>query len=112
MNRTTTLIEALEPLTLGPAEQLSYLAALGLPESGDELALQFDDVFRFAHPMGQAALDTALRALDERFSRMSGAENAALWTPDGLTQGADWVFIRETALRALAMARSLDAARV
>jgi hypothetical protein len=112
MNRTTTLIEALEPLTLSPAEQLAYLAALGLPESGDELAQQFEDAFRYAHPMGHAALDAALRALDERFSRMGGAENAALWTPAGLAKGADWVFIRETALRALAMARSLDAARV
>ena len=112
MNRTATLIAALEPLALGPDEQLAYLSALGADETADELAVQFDDAFRYAHPMGHAALDATLRALNERLSAMSGAENAALWSPRGLARGTDWPFIRQTAERALRLARSLDDARV
>ena len=112
MNRTDTLIAALEPLALGADGQLAYLAELGGSETADELASQYDDAFRYAHPMGHAALDAALRALDERFSAMSGAGNAALWTARNLAEGADWVFIREKAGLALAMARGLEAARV
>lgn len=109
MNRTAALIAALEPLALGATEQLAYVAALGPGETAEDLALRFEEAFRIAHPMGHAALDVALRALDERFSAMS---DAALWSPRGLEQGADWVFIREKAARALAIARTLDDARV
>ena len=111
MNRTDTLIAALEPLALGSVEQLAYLAEQGGSGTADELASQYDDAFRYAHPMGHAALDAALRALDERFSAMSGANKAALWTPRNLAEGADWAFIREKAAGALAMARGLDGAR-
>ncbi|KQY29724.1 hypothetical protein ASD38_10390 [Caulobacter sp. Root487D2Y] len=112
MNRTATLIAALEPLALAPDEQLAYLAALGVGETADELALQFDDAFRYAHPMGQASLDAALRALNERLSMMSDTGKAALWSPLALAQGEDWVFIRRTAARALELTRALDDARV
>ena len=111
MSRTTTLIAALEPLALGAPEQLAYLAEQGTPEEVDALAQRFDDAFRQVHPVGQTVLDTALRTLDERLSAMGGPRNAALWTPGGLADGADWVFVRATAVRALALTRTLDAAR-
>ena len=82
-------------------EQLAYLRRLG-PVSVDELGLEFDDIARAARAaLREHEVATALAALDDELSRMSGQENAALWTDQGVATSPAWATVRDLASRAL-----------
>jgi hypothetical protein len=95
-------------------EQLELLAAPGdqalasVPEGcvkADELALDFDNFYQaymsnFASELSPDARE-ALRAIDESLDRMSGPENAELWTDEAVVTHPAWSDLRRQAARAL-----------
>ena len=95
-------------------DQLQRLAAPGdqaladYPDGcakADELALDFHHSYtaytsNFANEISPAALE-ALRTLDACLDRMSGHDNAHLWTDDAVRQHPAWSEVRRLAKRAL-----------
>jgi hypothetical protein len=72
----------------------------------DEIALDFDHAFRMAEALvadGQLAhgVMADLREIDGILSRMSGDENADLWTRDALCTDEGWALARRVARRVL-----------
>ena len=82
---------------------------LGLYPDGsakvDELALDFDNFWRCAKSDDGERLTAEqiemLDGLDSELERMSGHENAELWTEEGLRHSPRWERIREDARLAL-----------
>lgn len=71
----------------------------------DELALDFDNFYQayignFGSELSPDARK-ALRAIDESFNRMSGPENAKLWTDEAVATHPAWSEVRRQASRAL-----------
>jgi hypothetical protein len=102
-----SLIEVVRLLASPAPMQLQHLAAIGLPNGVDELALEFDDVAALAKGMrerGELSESQLVRlqALDDQLERMSGAVNAALWTADALAERREWAEVRRLATDALA----------
>jgi hypothetical protein len=96
------LVEALELLAAPPEEQIAWVG--NHRAHVDELALQFDDSFKPLDiddgPLSQDQRQ-AIRALDSALLRMSGPENAPLWTEEGLRTSSRWKHVRLLAARAL-----------
>jgi hypothetical protein len=68
----------------------------------DELALDLDAVLD-AYVATGALRDeqiAALRELDAQLDRMSGKDNAELWTPEGLRDAPEWAEVRRLAAHA------------
>jgi len=98
-DRFIRLRSTVERLSQPAEEQERYLDALGVADSVDELALEFDDAYRPVRHM----LDTAgvskegvemLSALDAQLDAMSGEEHAALWRRQALRGSPEWESIR------------------
>lgn len=98
-----SLREQLE-LLAAPAEQ----SLTRLPDGcvkADELALDFENFYRaFVESFGDELSPearAALRVIDESLDRMSGAENAELWTAEAVSAHPAWAEVRRQATRAL-----------
>jgi hypothetical protein len=98
------LEETLGRLAQEAEAQLSYLGANELPV--DELALEFDAVAPVAPALVAAGALTseqasAVTAVHDKLSSMSGADQASLWTPEGLAEAPEWGEVRRLAANAL-----------
>jgi hypothetical protein len=98
------LRKAVSRLASDSSAQLEWLQ--GGRVHPDELALEFDQFHKsvldnFSSEFGEAAL-RQLSALDEHLIRMSGSENAALWSDVGIRDAQEWAQVRELAAAALA----------
>ena len=103
MNRfERTLIESIRLLASDPDTQLAAYPRCGV----DEIALVFDDWFTVVSGRSDTTLSAGgmeqVRALDTALKRMSGSENAELWTPGALRCSPEWHRIRTLARSALA----------
>jgi hypothetical protein len=97
---------ALTLLASSSEEQLDHLAALGIPDAVDELALEFDDAAPLVPQLVAAKAITteaehAIHLLDQRLTSMSGREHSQLWTRSALKTAPQWTEIRALARRAL-----------
>lgn len=95
------LRDAVARLAAAPEDQLQYLATLGVDGSADELALEFDDIYRPAQPLLDqvAAPDDvriALQRLDGRLGR-----STIDWSTRSLAESEDWAETRRLAAQAL-----------
>ncbi len=100
------LWEAVLNLSLPGEDQLKLLEAMGDANAVDELALAMDDSFRVVNEafaseqLGRDEL-TSLNLLNNHLDKMSGEENANLWTPQGLRQSGEWQEARRLATNAI-----------
>jgi len=81
-------------------EQVRYLECHRV--DADELALEFDDLFCVADAKREAGElsekeHKALHRLDHMLDRMSGSENAHLWTNEALKNRPEWEDVRRLA---------------
>ena len=102
------LWDAVVALSLAPELQLLLLKELGVPESIDELALQFDDHFILAKSAyeNQQLTDIeyeSLVKLDSYLNEISGPEHSTVWTRESVLDSPEWSRIRFLAQTALAM---------
>ena len=105
-NVLAELRRCLENLALDPVSQVRYLESLG-PVSVDELGLEFHDALLMSWVLlqtGTVVQDSLApaRVVDRLLDRISGPENAALWTEDALAHRSEWAEIRRAAQAALA----------
>ncbi len=97
-------------------DQMAYLAQIGGAHI-DELALEHYDVALMAGgklrqgEISKIQHDKILE-LDALLDRMSGAENAALWTEDALRHAEEWNEVRRLAHACLVSLDSSDTERV
>lgn len=94
------LVEVLDRLAATPDRQKAYLQQLGVGDSTDELALEFDDAFRPLDPLLRDAgapdgVRDALRTLDSALAR-----DPLDWTTLSL-ESSGWVEVRRLAAQAL-----------
>lgn len=95
-------VASLGRLAAPATEQIEYLTSLGVADLVDELALEFDDLYRpIARDLEKASPETAAacRALDHMLS-----SDQLGWTFADL-ESADWEAIRATAAAAAARLR-------
>jgi hypothetical protein len=96
------LVRTLRNLASEPDAQKAFLVALGSWDNTDELALEFDDIYRpLVHHLGelnvpQSAVEKLAR-LNELLDEMSGPQNAELWGPDALKTSERWAEVRRLA---------------
>jgi len=100
------LRDALVRLNADAPQQREYLRQLGVEECADELALEFDSVYRLlGECLGRREITEAqvssVIALNEYLREMGGEENADLWTPEALESSEKWSRVRELAEEAL-----------
>jgi hypothetical protein len=105
-HQLAALRDALGLLAAPASQQLAHLAAIGLPEGIDELALEFDDVAPAVNRLAEMSVipSTAaavIQRLDTRLDAISGAPHASLWTPTALQSATEWEEIRRLANQAL-----------
>ncbi len=112
-SRYQQLRQAVARLAAPAEEQERYLAALfagGTQRDNesaiDELALEFDDIFRAAdHMIGEGELTYeqkhAIQAIDDLLARYSGMENADFWMREALFIDGRWSEIRSCATNIL-----------
>lgn len=98
------ITESLHVLSADFALQAEFLSDLFESDHflADELALEFHDDLVFLRPFIQsrpeyASLCAALSALDQKLDAMSGPENAALWSVEGLRSAPAWAEVRALA---------------
>lgn len=97
---------ALKWLAAPSAQQIEHLKDIGVWPGVDELALAFDDVAPLlpeAVERGEVSneVESAVRCVDEKLDKMSGQQNAHLWTPDALADSYQWETVRRLASEAL-----------
>ena len=90
-----------------PAEdQLAYLRRLGVAPAVDELALEFDDMYKpiallRRNNVISAETERALRSLDSRLELMS--QNADLWTDQAVREASPWQDVRHLGAQAVTL---------
>lgn len=100
-----SFISILSVLASSADEQLNYLEKLGdVPV--DELALEFDDIVNVVLTDLKKEVITqkqylCIKALDARFSELSGEENLSFWTENALYNDLRWQEIRDMAATCL-----------
>jgi hypothetical protein len=102
MESLARLATAVQHLAADADAQQAYLQNLGTPDSADELALEFDDLYRpllsrideFDVP---PLVAEKLAQLDSRLREMSGPEQFELWTPAALRTAEAWRMVRASA---------------
>src|SRR5512139_1937174 len=92
-------VRAVAVLTLPAEQQVAYLVSIGVPESVDELALEFEDGRLLAaqfEALGWIRHECIRKIvdLDDLLKRMSGEANAELWTVQALMHSPQWVEVR------------------
>jgi hypothetical protein len=92
---------SLQALALPPDKQLGLFPPFTC--TADEMALDFDHWAETARSQHAFAADqlSALAAVDDLLSEMTGENNAELWTDAALTQLLRWQEVRERARTAL-----------
>lgn len=101
--RLLALAESLQRLAAPASEQVEYLSALGVGELTDELALEFDDLYR---PLAARLVETSpgLSLACQQLDRMLASQHLK-WTFADLGS-PEWAEVRRTAAAALsALAR-------
>jgi hypothetical protein len=93
---------AVQNLAASPAAQIAHLSALGVNDSADELALEFDDVYRVFHTRSATigippSTIEKLTILDDLLQKMSALSQAHLWTWKSLDDSVSWFAIRSSA---------------
>ena len=96
--RLQQLKDALRVLASGAEAQINWLNE-EMPVCVDELALEYDAIAVAADLMfGVGELDEDQRnrvaELNSILSKMSGKENAHLWTTDALRTAQEWRYVR------------------
>lgn len=92
--------------TLAALHRLAAPADAQIRELGsghpDDLALDLDAVLGAYLATGALTEEqsAALGEVDEQLDRMSGGENADLWTHEGLRNASEWANVRRLATRA------------
>ena len=102
------LRESLERLASPAESQIGFLETLGVGDCADELALEFDGDARVVPALVEFGFATsaqldAVRAVDIVLRRMSGPENAELWTFAALRNSTGWQEVRKLAQAALSL---------
>jgi hypothetical protein len=100
-------IRSVAVLALAAPEQLAYLAAVGIPEGVDELAMEFDDGQLLSGQFQEfgwitPAFRQRIAPLNALLDRMSGGQHADLWTAEALLGAPEWVHVRSLARDLLA----------
>lgn len=103
------LFEVLNRLALPASEQVKYLTQLGVADSVDELALEFDDIYRPLEHMLDSLGNGAVAALCRQVDTALQSDNLE-WGFDGL-YSADWDKIRRLASRAIRSIGACDETR-
>ena len=97
------LVHALQALAAPADAQLARDPAF--VAKARELALDFADALRLVTDCPQVILtreqQATLEHVDDLLERMSGEQNAALWTEAALREGAEWQAVRRLAGQAL-----------
>lgn len=93
---------AVQNLAATPAAQIAHLSTLGVKNSADELALEFDDVYRVFQTRSATigippSTVEKLTVLDDLLQKMSGSSQAHLWTWKSLDDSVSWSAIRSIA---------------
>ena len=96
------LATTVQHLAADPDTQQAYLQTLGTPDSPDELALEFDDLYRpLVSRMDELDVPPSvaekLAQLDSLLREMSGPEHSELWTRAALRTAEAWSVVRATA---------------
>lgn len=104
-NYKSRLSVVLRRLAAEAPSQQAYLQELDV--EADELALEYDDLFRLADVKRRngdlvSKEYDALKALNIQLDAMSDTEKAALWAFDALQSRPEWVEVRRLAAEALA----------
>ena len=106
-----TFVRSIAVLALPAAAQLRWLRAQAEFELPiDELALEFDDGwvllnnFLEGELIPRAAVP-GLTRLDGLLSKMSGTDNANLWTAEALASRPEWDSVRDLALSVLELVK-------
>jgi len=105
----TNIRRTLANLAAAADKQLDYLKSVGdNAECVDELALEFhDDLLYLKQFIKQGRLSQeaaqAVSTVDDLLDRMSGEQNARLWTTDALVSASEWAEVRKLAADALAL---------
>ncbi|MEU7072311.1 hypothetical protein AB0B30_34745 [Streptomyces narbonensis] len=94
------MIQALAVLSAESADQLSWIDEHKV--ATDELALEFDDVFRMMTDVQQEDFLDAealgkLQLIDAMLEEMSGGEHADRWSREALATDAGWRQVRTLA---------------
>jgi hypothetical protein len=90
--------------------QIAYVKNIGSGDNADELALEFDDVYRVFEPrmadlnLPDSAAENLVR-LNGLLESMGGPQHAELWTSDALRGSENWSAVRRIAANVL---RELD----
>jgi hypothetical protein len=109
--RRSVLSSTINILASAPEVQLRHLAAMGLPERIDEIALDFDAIAAASEDMlrcgelNEKELNS-LKRIDFLLSAMSGSEDAVLWTPEGLRTAPEWTEVRRASAECLRLLTS------
>jgi len=94
----------LQMLASPATRQVEYLIMIGVGDCADEMALNFDDDFKFlicrAARFSKKQIQ-AIQAVDAQLSKMSGEKRAHLWSFDALRSSAEWAQVRILAALAL-----------
>ncbi|MFF4533962.1 hypothetical protein ACFY1P_32420 [Streptomyces sp. NPDC001407] len=103
------LARALELLAADAEEQVAYVSELGV--GVDELALEFDDLFRHAHGLVASelipgAVIEALRTVDVELRNMTDSSDS-LWEEDAVRAAPEWRSLRSAARNAGIDVRSM-----
>ena len=93
---------AVQNLAATPAAQIANLYALGMKDSADELALEFDDVYRVFQLRSVSigippSIIENLTILDDLLQKMSGPLQAHQWTWKSLEDSVSWSAVRSIA---------------
>jgi hypothetical protein len=96
------LLRTLRNLASGPDAQKAFLVDLGTGDSADELALEFDDMYRpLVHQFDELNVPHStvekLARLDGLLDEMSGPQHAELWESDALQTSEQWSEVRRLA---------------
>jgi hypothetical protein len=94
----TGLVRAVARLALPAQDQLAYLAAIGVSDLADELALDLDDGVQRLAGLGLTPPEIDLiGALDKLLDLMSDSGDDDLWRASGLRTDERWARVRELA---------------
>jgi len=96
------LRSALRVVAATPDEQIKRLDWLG-DSDADDFAESLNHAYHAAlrRRMLSPVQDKAIAPIDDLFQRMSGSQNAHLWTPEALGTQPEWTLARQLASEAL-----------
>ncbi|MFE4949607.1 hypothetical protein ACFQ9V_05805 [Leifsonia sp. NPDC056665] len=96
------LTDSVRALAASPTVQLEILASMGPDSGADDLAIEFDRLFRPAMVLLSSSprdrnFMLRLADLDDWFAMLRDRSDQSQWTPDTIASSSDWAKIRELA---------------